>query len=79
MKNGTSSLGMGNVRLYCAIFHCRRPLTDRDSVGNPAVIIGLQRVMAGASHRARTPQMLQQLFLQDAARLNEEALIDGLV
>lgn len=41
--------------------------------------IGLLGVVARTSHSPRVPEMLQQLLLQGATGLNEEAAVDGLV
>jgi hypothetical protein len=62
-----------------SIFDRRRPLADRDRAGDPAVIVGLLRVMPRAAHRTRAPQVRQQLLLQSAAGLDIQRAIDSLV
>ncbi len=56
-----------------------RPLADRYRAGNAAVGIRLLRMTTPAAHHPGTPQMLQQLFLQGPAGLDEEASVDRLV
>ena len=69
----------GVVPGYGPIFNRGRTLADRHRVNDSAVIFCLLRVMAGTPHDSGAPQMLQQLFLQGATGLNEQAAIDGLV
>jgi len=54
-------------------------LADRHGVNNLAVDRRLLRVGTRAAHAARSPQMLEQLSLQGAARLNEQTAVDRLV
>lgn len=68
-----------SVTRHGPVFNRGGALTDRYRVGDPAVNLGLLRVMTRATHRARAPQVLQQLFLQGASSLNEETAIDRLV
>jgi len=62
-----------------SVFGLGGTFADRYGFGDPAMVGGLLRVMARAAHPAAAPQVLQQLFLQRSARLDEERAIDRLV
>ena len=61
------------------VLDARRPFTDRDRVLDLAEPVALQAGMTRAPDRALRPLMLEQLFLEDATRLNIQALVDRLV
>lgn len=67
------------VTWYRTIFNRGRSFADGYRVNDPAVVVGFLGVMARTAHRARAPQMLQQLFLQGTTGLYEEAAIDCFV
>ena len=56
-----------------------RTFADRHRLGDPAMIGRLLRVMARTAHPAGASQVLQQLFLQGTAGLDEECAINRLV
>src|SRR5664279_1146439 len=62
-----------------AVLNGRRPFADRYGANDPPVNVSLLRVMPRPTHAARAPQVLEELLLQGAARLDEEAAVDGLV
>ena len=57
----------------------RRPFADRHGTDDLPVHISLLRVMSRPTHATRAPQVLEELLLQRATRLDEEAAVDGLV
>jgi hypothetical protein len=57
-----------------AVLDQRRPFADRYRILDLAQPVTLQAGVARAADRALCPEMLEQLFLQDATRLDEEAL-----
>jgi len=67
------------VARHGAIHGGRRAFADRHGADDPPVNVSLLRVMARPTHPARAPQVLEELLLQGATRLDEEAAVDGLV
>ena len=61
------------------ILDVSRSLPDRHGVADPPVVGCFLRVVARPAHRPRPPQVLEQLFLQRTARLDEERAVDRLV
>src|SRR5476651_11523 len=64
---------------HSSILDRRGSLADRDGVNDLPVDCRFLRVMTRAAHTASSSQMLQQLLLQSATRLNEQTAVDGLV
>ena len=63
---------------HSAVLSLGGSLTDGDHIGDFPLVV--TRVAAfGVAHMSSGPQMHRQLFLQHAARLNEEAAIDRFV
>jgi len=54
-------------------------LADRYRILDLAKPVALQAGVSRAADRALRPQMLEQLLLQDVARLDEQAFVDRLV
>lgn len=61
------------------VFHGRGPFADRDRVLNLAEPVALEARMTGAADGAGRPQMRQQLLLEHASRLYEQASVDRLM
>jgi hypothetical protein len=67
------------VTWHSAVLDRCRAFADRHGIDDLAVDVGLLRVMPRSTHAARAPQVLEQLLLQRATRLDEETAVDGLV
>jgi hypothetical protein len=62
-----------------AIFNGCRSFADRHGILDLAELVPLQAGVPGAADGASCSKVLQQLFFQHPARLNEQAAIDRLV
>ena len=67
------------VSRYGTVLNLGRTFPDRYRVLDAAMRGRLLRVTAPATHRPRMPQVLQQLFLQGSAGLDEQRSVDRLV
>ena len=55
------------------------PLPDRDGVDDPSPALPVARSVLPTAHRALAAQVGDQLLLEPAARLDEQAAVDRLV
>ena len=67
------------VARYRTILGFCRAFTDRYRVGDLAQPLAFKTLVPGSAHRSGLAKVLQQLFLQGPAGLDEQALVDRLV
>ena len=77
-KGRSVYLGAIQVTGYCAIEGLCWSFADRDGIDDPAKLTSWPSAF-GASHDPSRPQMINELLLQNAPGLDEEASIDRFV